>query len=167
MRGSPLFTGYFFSHSVLTMKRSLGFLLFLILAPALGCQQGEKQTYANVKGTVTFNGKPLDKGEITFTVEGRPPSTADIADGRFAGQAMVGSNKVSISAKKKSGAAPRRPKYADDQIKATRKLAGDSAPDEDPSVVDYIPPQWNTQSKQMRVVEAGAANDFEFHIKGQ
>jgi hypothetical protein len=150
------------------MKRSLGCLVFLILAPALGCQQGDRQTYANVKGTVTFNGKPLDKGEITFEVEGRPPSTTDIVDGKFAGQALVGSNKISVSAKKRSAAAaPKRPKYADEQEKAMREKAGSSAPDVDPSMVESIPPEWNTQSKHKRVVEAGAANDFEFHIKGQ
>ena len=33
-------------------------------------------------------------------------------------------------------------------------------------MVEYIPAEWGTESKQMRVVEAGAANDFQFDIKG-
>jgi len=32
--------------------------------------------------------------------------------------------------------------------------------------VEYIPPEWGVQSKQMRVVEAGATNEFKFEITG-
>src|SRR6478672_1267295 len=103
------------SHSRLTMNRRLGFLLFLVLGTLVGCQQADKQTYANVKGTVTFNGQPVEKGQITFALEGRPPSTMDIVDGKFSGQAMVGSNKVSISAKRKTAAAPKLTKDAENQ----------------------------------------------------
>src|SRR5207253_8224988 len=107
----------FFSHARITMKRPVGFLLFLIFATVVGCQRGDKPTYANVKGTVTFNGKPIEKGQITFALEGRPPSTMDLVDGKFAGQAMVGSNKVSVSAKKKSATPPKLTKDAQTQIK--------------------------------------------------
>src|SRR5262249_56971611 len=88
------------------MNRPHGFLLFLLLATAVGGGRGDQPSYANVKGTVKFNGKPIPKGQITFAMEGRPPSTMDIVDGEYSGQAMVGSNKVSVSAKKKSGTAP-------------------------------------------------------------
>src|SRR5579864_6467856 len=99
------------------MNRPLGFILFLILATVVGCGQQDKPKYANVKGKVTYNGKPIEKGQITFTVEGRPPSSIDIVDGAFNGQAMVGSNKVSVSAKKKSASAPKLPPNAEIQIK--------------------------------------------------
>jgi hypothetical protein len=156
------------------MKRPLGFLLSsLLLATVVGCQKGEGQTYANVKGTVTFNGKPIEKGQISFALEGRPPSTVDIVDGKFAGQAMVGSNKVSVSAKRKSAAAAALPKSADTQVKGYQAKFktnpgefGGSPVAYDPSMVDYIPPEWGLQSKQMRVVESGGANDFEINIKG-
>ncbi len=156
------------------MNRSLGFLLFLILATVVGCQKGDKQTYANVKGTVTFNRKPIEKGQITFALEGRPPSTMDIVDGKFSGQAMVGSNKVSVSARKKSANPPKLTKDAEAQIKgyqekfkaAPGEFGGPPA-DYDPTMVEYIPPEWGTQSTQMRVVETGAANEFQFDIKGK
>ena len=45
-------------------------------------------------GTVNYNGKPLQKGTITFATDGRPPTQMDIFDGKYAGQAMVGSNKI-------------------------------------------------------------------------
>lgn len=160
------------------MKRPLGFLL-LAAAVVVGCQQGEKLTYANVSGTVKYNGKPIDKGQITFALEGRPPSTMDIVDGNFAGQAMVGSNKVSVSARKKSGAQQHvkggaaAAKDADTQMKGYMKFKagpgeyGGPPKDFDPSMVEYIPPEWNVDSKNMRVVESGAPNHFDFDIKGK
>jgi hypothetical protein len=152
--------------------------VFFILAAVVGCQGGDKQTYANVKGKVTFNGKPIEKGQITFAVEGRPPSTMDIVDGAYSGQAMVGSNKITVSAKKKTATAPgvigtvAAVKDADAQLKGYMKFkakegeVGGPPMDYDPTMVEYIPPEWGTHSTQMRVVESGAANEFEFNIKG-
>ena len=153
------------------MNRPFRFLLLLILATVVGCQQGDKQTYAKVKGTVTFNGKPIEKGQITFALEGRPPSTSDIVDGKFSGQAMVGSNKISVSAKKKSATPPKLSKDAQTQIKGYMKWKapgefGGPPLDYDPTMVEYIPPEWGTHSTQMRMVEAGKTNEFEFDIKG-
>jgi hypothetical protein len=151
------------------MIRLLGLLSFLILVMVVGCQ-GNKPVYANVKGIVTFNGKPIEKGVITFAVEGKPPATSDIVDGKFNGQAMVGSNKVSVSAMKKNANAPPLPKVAQAQIKAYQEIKRgqpDAPPgDLDPTMVEIIPPEWGAQSKQQRVVEAGMMNEFEFDIKG-
>ena len=167
------------------MNRPLGFLLFLILAAVVGCQSQDKLRYAKVTGKVTFNSKPIEKGQITFAVEGRPPSTMDIMDGKFAGEAMIGSNKVSISARKKaatppwakSGAVPAKvsaaaAKDVESQIKGYMKFKagkgefGGPPLDYDPTMVEYIPPDWGTHSTQMRTVEAGKPNEFEFDIKG-
>jgi len=152
------------------MKRPLVFLLLLVFATVVGCLGGDKPKYANVKGTVTYNGKPIEKGQITFATEGRPPSTMDVVDGKFNGQAMVGSNKVSVSATKKAAAAPRLSKGAETQIKGYRaKLQQEKggAGDFDTSMVEYIPPEWGTASKQKREVERGVKNEFEFEIKGK
>lgn len=150
----------------------LGFLLFPLIAAVVGCQQGDKQAYADVSGTVKYNGQPIEKGQITFALEGRPPTAMDIVDGKFAGQAMVGSNKVSVSAKKKTATPPKMSKAAETQIKGYMEWKGKGefgGPpiDYDPTMVEYIPPEWGQQSKQIRVVEAGAANNFDFDIKGK
>jgi hypothetical protein len=134
----------------------------------VGCHS-ERSTYAKVKGTVTLNGKPLDKGEITFTLVGKPPTFIDVVDGKFSGQAIVGSNTISVSAKRKSGVAPRLPKEAIAQRKAYREKGvsqGGADPNAnfDSTMIDLIPPEWGAASKQVRVVEAGAANDFDFSI---
>jgi hypothetical protein len=153
------------------MKRPFLFLLFLLLAPVVGCG-GNRQTYANVKGTVTYNGKPLDKGEIVFTVQGRPATVMDIVDGKFTGQAVVGENKIAVTASKKNPGPPANlTQQAKEQLKGYKtfmkgKVDGGEVGEYKPAMMDYIPPEWGSASKQMRVVEAGAANEFEFHIKG-
>lgn len=158
------------------MKGLLGFFPFLLLATVVGCEQQDKLQYANVKGKVTYNGKPLDKGEITFAVAGKPPSTMQVMDGEFSGQAMVGSNKISVHAKRKAATQTKLPPGAMAQLKGYRERmkgefggggSGGSGDDFDLSAVDYIPPDWGPQSKQMRVVEAGQTNEFEFNIKGK
>jgi hypothetical protein len=151
------------------MNRPFGFVLFfLVIMTVVGCSKGDKQNYANVSGTVNYNGRPLDKGQITFSVAGLPPTSMDIIDGKFAGQAVVGSNKVSISAKKRSASAPKLNKAAEIQMKGyMEKLKGEGqSADFDPTLVEYIPPEYGTESKVVRVVEAGATNDFQFDIRG-
>ena len=150
------------------MNKPLRFVLFLSLVTIVGC--GNKQTYAKVKGTVVLNGKPLDKGEIAFTVVGRPPTFMDVVDGKFSGQAIVGENTISVSAKRKSGVAPKLPPQAQAQMKAYREKGrsqGGADPNAnfDSTMVDLIPADWGPSSKQKRVVETGAANEFEFSIK--
>jgi len=154
------------------MNRPLGFILFLILATVVGCGQRDKPTYANVKGKVTYNGKPIEKGQITFSMAGQPPSSMNIVDGAFNGQAMVGSNKVSVSAMKKAATAPKLPPNAQIQIEGYLKKfkaegKGGGATEYDGTLVEYIPPEWGSQSKEMRVVESGSANEFEFNVIGK
>jgi hypothetical protein len=150
------------------MHRSLVFLLCFTSAAVVGCQQQEKLNIANVKGTVTFNGKPLEKGTITFVVEDKLPLPAEIVDGKYAGTAVVGQNRIIISAKRKSAAAKRIPKEAESQIKWYKEHMRDKVEkpiDFDPTLVEIMPPEWGAQSKQTRLVESGQTNEFDFNIK--
>jgi hypothetical protein len=149
------------------MNRPLLLLLFLLFVVLVGCS-GDTPRYTNIKGTVNYNGKPIEKGQIIFAMEGRPPSSMDIVDGLFNGQAMVGTNKVSVSAKKKSaGGGPKLDAHAKAQIKGYMeiKFKGENY-EYDASSVDYIPPDWGARSTHTLVVEAGAPNDFTINIKG-
>jgi hypothetical protein len=143
--------------------------LAVAIAVVIGCSKSDAPPFANVSGTVTYNGKPIEKGQITFTTEGRPPTMADIVDGKFAGQAMVGSNRVAISAFRKSAKAREIPASAMAQAKAYQAMGkgGSSSEPIDLGSEDYIPPEWGRDSKQVRVVEAGGANKFDFEIKGK
>ena len=153
------------------MKRSLSILLFPILATLVGCGGGGDQPkFANVSGTVTYNGKPLEKGQITFSTEGRAPAAADIVDGKYTGQAMVGQNRVAIAAFRKAAKPRELPEGAQRQVKKYQEIhksGGAVLGDEhDPMMEDYIPEDYGRNSKQIRVVEAGAPNTFDFIIKG-
>ena len=158
------------------MNRSLGFILPLVLTVVVGCQ-GNKPTYAIVKGSVKYNGSLLEKGEIVFAMEGRPPSVMNVVDGKFDGQAMVGSNRVWVSARKKAAKAPEikggaaARKDAAIQMKGYAEKAkrefGTPSVEYDPTMVDYIPEEWGPYGKQTRAVEARVANEYEFEIKGK
>lgn len=140
-----------------------------------GCDGGTKAvTYANVSGTVTLNGKPLEKGTITFTTNGRPPSQADIVDGKFSGQAIAGPNKVEISVRKK----PTAPKAMNPQAKASMEAqlkgyaehgppgggGGGGVPSDYNPEVETLPAEWNSASKHVREIAAGAPNELSFDI---
>src|SRR6266446_10545711 len=98
------------------MNRSLGSILFLIVVTVVGCSN-EMRDYANVKGKVTFNGTPIEKGQISFAAPGKTPMVMLIVDGAFNGQAAIGENIVSVSATKKSASAPKLPKHAEIQVR--------------------------------------------------
>jgi len=160
------------------MNRILsGLALVTTLGLVVGCGGADKPPpYANVSGTVSFNGKPLEKGTITFATDGRPPSVLDIVDGQYSGQALVGSNKVSISSRRKSGGGKALPPQAEAQIKAYAQSGGPpgatsggggTVSEYDVSGTEIIPPEWSTASKQMRVIEAGTANKLDFDIKAK
>jgi hypothetical protein len=155
------------------MKRYFG---FVVAVAVMGCSGGIKEApYANVSGTVTFNGQPIEKGKITFSLEGRPPSTMDIVNGKFSGTAQVGQNRVWVSAKKKTSNPPVLNADARAQIKGyaekmQKKGTGEfGAPpvDYDPYMVEYIPQEWGPAGTQARVVEAGRDNDIKIEIVGK
>ena len=152
------------------MYQLLRFTALAVVIGVVGCSKSGPK-YANVSGTVTYNGNPVEKGQITFASDGRPPTAADIVDGKYTGQAMVGSNRVSIVAYRKAAKARTLPASAEKQVKAYQQMyksPGGSMPDAaDPNQEDYIPDDYGKNSKQTRVVEAGVQNTFDFNIKGK
>jgi hypothetical protein len=145
--------------------------LAVAIGVVVGCGKSGGLSFANVSGTVTYNGAPLPKGQITFQTDGRAPTVADIVDGKFAGQAMIGSNKVSVAAFRKADKEKTLPETAKKQYEAYRAMnkggGGGTSAQFDPTMEDYIPDEWGKGSTQFRVVEAGAPNKFEFDIKGK
>jgi len=152
-------------------------LLVCALAAVAGCGgDKDKMAYANVSGMVTFNDKPLEKGTITFATEGRPPTSMDIVNGKYSGQAVVGTNRILISSKKKSAAAAAQTKLSPGEqarikdVKEKMRTTGDSGDTplgDDGTMVESLPADWNVNSKESRVVESGAANEFNFDLRGQ
>ncbi len=49
-----------------------------------------------VKGTVQLDRKPMTRGEIVFNLPGMPEQRIAVFDGAYAGEAMVGANRVGV-----------------------------------------------------------------------
>src|SRR5438445_2970970 len=79
-------------------------ILFIAILLA-GCGDN---SMAEVKGTVKFDGKPLEKGSIQFVpADGKSqPGAGDIKDGHYAAKAPVGACKVIITGYKSLGTRP-------------------------------------------------------------
>jgi hypothetical protein len=80
------------------MRRMTRLAVVLALAALLGCGGGSRPT-ADVKGEVTYEGKQVENGTITFTpLEGGPTVGGVIVDGKYvANNVTSGKNKVDIS----------------------------------------------------------------------
>ena len=107
------------------------FILLLALAGSLslvGCTEKRVEPVrVPVSGSVTLDGKPLDKGIIYFkTIATGSVDTMNIADGKFSGEAEPGKRRVEIS--------------------AFRAGAG-ATPGMDAGEVNYIPAKYNTQQQ--------------------
>jgi len=50
-----------------------------------------------VKGSVMLDGKPIEQGEITFSVDNKPSQVTPIASGAYEGKALVGENRVKVA----------------------------------------------------------------------
>ena len=134
-----------------------------------GCGTADKPPpYANVSGKVLFNGKAIEKGTITFSTDGRPPAVLDITDGAFSGQSLVGSNKVSISYRRKTNRTMNLPPDVQERLKHEGESRnGNPNAQSVPEGEEMIPPEWGSSTKQIRVIESGVANQLEFDIKGK
>ena len=126
-------------------------LLFLLVSVALltlaGCGGGGPAEYA-VTGTVTFDGQPVEKGEIRFLPAGTQGTAyaGAIVNGKFECKVTEGQKRVEMS--------------------ATREAAT-PAPDGLPDYVSYIPAEYNTQSTLTAEVKPGGGNTFTFDLKSQ
>ena len=150
------------------MRNKNQFLLLIAFIACIvsGCSGSDKPpSYVNVSGNVTFDGKPLTDATIVFNTDGRPPSQIPIVDGVYNGQAMIGSNRVSITARRKGAAGNSHVSEADKariagMAKAMASQGG--APDEGEEI---IPADYGANTKQVRVIESGVQNKFDFDIK--
>lgn len=123
---------------------------FLVLGAALslpllaGCG-GEPPTYA-VTGAVTYNGTAVAEGDITLVPEDRSLGSegGKIKDGTYSVKARAGKKRVEIRAARVVKQGPMGPVYE-----------------------DYIPTEFNAQSKLTADVKSDGKNEFDFHLKGK
>ena len=106
-----------------------------------------------VSGTVTFDGGPVEEGEIVFrAADGAVASgAARIAAGRYEGRAPLGAKRVEIIAVRRKA--------------ATAAKAGDSG--ESAPAEMFVPDRYNAQSTLTAEVTAAGPNTFDFALEGE
>ena len=116
--------------------RALGLAALVALA---GCAA---DTTAEVAGTVTLDGKPLETGAVQFSpVDGQSPTAgAVIKDGSFASRVPVGEMKVTFTAPKVVG---------------KKKLYNTPTSPEAPVTEELLPDRYNTKSQLKTQVKPG------------
>jgi hypothetical protein len=131
------------------------FLVGSLLSASLGCGDGK----VRVRGTVSYDGKPVDRGVITFDpADGKGSNTGgEIADGHFdisAGAAAEPGKKIvrirafRASGRKIESGPPAPPGTLVDEIEA------------------YIPAYYNDKSTLTADILPGKINDMKFDLQG-
>jgi hypothetical protein len=129
--------------SILSLSACSALLAFLL---STGCSSGPKAPpLAPVKGTVNLDNKPMDAGDITFSIPGEVPSTLQVNAGAFAGNASIGKAKVEIRSY--------RPGKKNEMY-----------PDQEPSPENFIPAKWNSESQLTADVTKDGPNEFKFDV---
>ncbi|MDB5341208.1 MAG: signal peptide-containing protein [Planctomycetaceae bacterium] len=129
---------------------SLVYSLAIVACLLAGCGSDGPPKY-QVSGEVTFDGKPVEEGQIIFTPTeaGVGPDAGIIKGGKFSFLSKEGDKKVSIE--------------------ATREVPGKTTSDfkggQVPLVESYIPARYNKQTKlEATVSDVAADNKFEFDL---
>lgn len=135
MTGSPIRIG----------RAGVGSLMAALTSLMLiGCGDGTH----SVRGTVTFDGRPVEEGTISF-VPDDPALASDagrIENGRFHLHVKPGSKRV--------------------EIRASRPVQFPDPNDPDAAGLkeDYIPPRYNTETELTAEIAAGGGNEFVFEL---
>ena len=120
----------------------------LIAAFIAGCDSGPP--HADISGTITFEGKPVEIGAITFfPLDGKSqPAGSEIKDGAYKTKVGYGEWKVSISATKVVG---------------KRKLYGNNPNSpEMPLTAEALPERYNEKTElKLDVKERTIVKDYE------
>lgn len=134
------------------MRSSVLGAIVLLLAIAATGLVGCGPAIGTISGTVTIDGKPLDKGSIQFSAaEGNaPPATGKIENGSYSVRTNLGKKRVQISA----------PKF-----KQVPKMKGSQEMMEIPEG-DRLPAKYNIKSElTFDVGRGGASKNWETTTK--
>jgi len=132
------------------MLRLMTVCVVLCVAGVTGCaaKNPAAVTYP-VSGSVNYDGSPLAEGQIAFSKTTESfVTTINIKDGKFEGEAIEGELQVKIFAYKKGEP---NPMYKDD-------------PNAEVPMINYLPKQYNTNSKLTATVKPDGANSFTFDL---
>ena len=130
-------------------------LLAIALASAFFSGCGDRSGRQAIEGTVSLDGKPLEKGQISFRPQqgtASPSAGGNIAGGKFSiapeRGLLPGKFRVEITASRPTGE------------KAVAPITGKMVTIEE----QYLPAKYNEQSQLEASVGSGGPNRFEFAI---
>lgn len=105
------------------MKRYMLVFVSALLLVASGCADGKPTA---IRGTVTLDGQPLERGRIEFRPREQtgPIAAAEIVDGEYEGMAMEGKKTVVITGGKVVGQRPFTEAPGSPMIEDVRPLVG-------------------------------------------
>ena len=116
-------------------------LATLVTAGMSGCSGPSQPITVPVSGTVSYDGKPIADGSITFAaVDGScAPNVLQIAAGRYEGRVVVGEKRIEIRAMRKA--------------ERTGSAATGPGGDEGPVLENFIPAAYNDASQLTKTIE--------------
>lgn len=77
--------------------RVIGAVVLFLLATVLVVGCGGEDPFGELSGTVSYDGKPINDGAITFIPDNGPTAGCVIKDGRYVAKVALGPTKVKIS----------------------------------------------------------------------
>ncbi len=133
----------------MTSLYRFGFCCLVLLACLAGCGS---DGLTEISGTVTFNGQPVEKGNISFLpADGKgPTAAATIAAGKYSVKIAPGQKKVAIEGYKVLGQQHLRP--------------NDPTSPKIDSLEEILPPRFNTQTELTREI-TGDESTYDFDLK--
>ena len=138
----------------LPIQASLLAALTFSLVCLSGCGDGKPKRY-KVTGTVTFDGKPIEKGEILISpVDGRGrPDAGRIINGSYEFKVTDGEKRVEITASSTD------PELVGELPKVEGMAPGINIPRE------YIPERYNESSELRVTIEPNNSNEYSFDLE--
>jgi len=139
------------------LRASAFFASSLAALFAVGCGGEEGPPREPISGVVTLDGRPLEKGLITFTPEagGDLVVSGLVVDGAFslprAEGPGLGPHRVDVWSKKATGKTLKDRNDPDNPVEET---------------VEQIPPRYNTRSELKADVVQGGENRFTYDLTG-
>lgn len=131
--------------SAIPLRNICSSALLTFSAILVGC--GGKET-VGVTGKVTFDGVPVEKGEVSFIpADGQGAAAGGVIEnGSFAFESKPGSKRV--------------------EIRASRALPPERQTNPDMGLMfeDYIPSRFNRESTLTAEVKTGSAQTFDFNL---